>query len=1033
MTFRTFRYDKLSAMISGNGSRTVVAIFVRMITATVGVLTPQLITDTYILVGSFRSIARKQGIVGLVKYLKVCFVITQQVLGGQYIADLGSIGPRVSRTNSGLPRILPARLRARLLDNPKIIQYVLTLFGFYRDLECPGLLKTKTITGPYTGSAKAINHFQPWIAIFCTTLKYNLGTVNPVDAFVQVRTDHSGFPNYFDIIRQTIRKIGGLRTFDMFSGFPIQKSSPHTIASNQEIATNPLAMYRALKDLSNGQVTSLVTLARMSPLGIYGKMLIRALTSTSFNRGDLPSPGKLGLKLEPAGKVRVFAMVDPFTQWVMRPLHNRIFDLLRVLPMDGTFNQHAPLKRAWKLNSTGGNSFPLYSMDLSAATDRLPLFLQIPLIKTLFNMSDQEILAWSDLLVGRPYIIHNVPEGVNIPKGYTVGEDLYYAVGQPMGALSSWAMLALTHHFIVQVAAWQLGIGIRSNGQHSLFTDYAILGDDIVIYHSKVAKRYHYLIQDILGVDCNLAKSLLSPKGKVLEFAKRTQILGYDVSLLSIKELHVALESPLNLGQYMLKHNLSLVQSVKLAGYGYKVVGSIHTKSLDSFNCKIKLLIMSLLAIDLEGTLRAFSGYKGLLKSLTPKILRTFLFEMFDQFSISYEKRYLAKVQSFLSPSNWIYEAFLSRLVIYKYTKSEHLQYITACKRKDITADQFDHIVKSIPKTKPVQLVDDSALESLSDLMQVAYDNYFISQDKILRDVIPYFRKAAESFVNRPSSVFITKQYKEALDKLQEASALSELSNTSSFIRVDRGDQFNSPKIHNLMLELRRLINRLRLADQAARKAKVLLNTKCMQSSFNPLLLLRPLIGVASRTVTRRVILNKIGFIPSIMIKSMIQRALTRSILITTISVFGTLLSTLLFGIGATVSGITFICTAITSMLHWTSEITSISMFSDICGIIERLSLILLFIIGIICWTQWSTFSTAVIILLEEVQDGTIGYLDGFVRLINLGYTISQSLINEYLHVGLDTLSSLSPISQFTTGMIGTYIFYWILRWILGW
>lgn len=25
-----------------------------------------------------------------------------------------------------------------------------------------------------------------------------------------------------------------------------------------------------------------------------------------------------------------------------------------------------------------------------------------------------------------------------------------YAVGQPMGALSSWAMLALTHHFIVQ-------------------------------------------------------------------------------------------------------------------------------------------------------------------------------------------------------------------------------------------------------------------------------------------------------------------------------------------------------------------------------------------------------------------------------------------------------------------------------------------------------------------------------------------------------------------------------------------------------
>jgi len=32
-----------------------------------------------------------------------------------------------------------------------------------------------------------------------------------------------------------------------------------------------------------------------------------------------------------------------------------------------------------------------------------------------------------------------------------------YAVGQPMGALSSWAMLALTHHCLVQVAALRVG------------------------------------------------------------------------------------------------------------------------------------------------------------------------------------------------------------------------------------------------------------------------------------------------------------------------------------------------------------------------------------------------------------------------------------------------------------------------------------------------------------------------------------------------------------------------------------------------
>lgn len=46
--------------------------------------------------------------------------------------------------------------------------------------------------------------------------------------------------------------------------------------------------------------------------------------------------------------------------------------------------------------------------------------------------------AWADLLVGRSYFCKEV------------GRDLKYAVGQPMGALSSWAMLALTHHFIIQ-------------------------------------------------------------------------------------------------------------------------------------------------------------------------------------------------------------------------------------------------------------------------------------------------------------------------------------------------------------------------------------------------------------------------------------------------------------------------------------------------------------------------------------------------------------------------------------------------------
>jgi hypothetical protein len=107
-----------------------------------------------------------------------------------------------------------------------------------------------------------------------------------------------------------------------------------------------------------------------------------------------------------------------------------------------------------------------------------------------------------------------------------------------MGALSSWAMLALIHHFIVQVAAWEVGFPI-----FRLFKDYAILGDDIVIANHRVAHRYLQLLKE-LGVECGLHKSIMSPKGTGLEFAKSTFIDKQNVSPISLDELSVSLTDP---------------------------------------------------------------------------------------------------------------------------------------------------------------------------------------------------------------------------------------------------------------------------------------------------------------------------------------------------------------------------------------------------------------------------------------------------------------------------------------------------------
>jgi hypothetical protein len=140
------------------------------------------------------------------------------------------------------------------------------------------------------------------------------------------------------------------------------------------------------------------------------------------------------------------------------------------------------------------------SFDLSAATDRLPAALQVQILN-LFGVPGD---LWISLLQRPYYYVRKTKEG---SKSSTVYE---YAVGQPMGAYSSWGMLALTHHIIVQVAANRVGIT-------NWFRDYAVLGDDIIIANDLVAESYRALMND-LGVEINMTKS---HHGNVAEFAKR--------------------------------------------------------------------------------------------------------------------------------------------------------------------------------------------------------------------------------------------------------------------------------------------------------------------------------------------------------------------------------------------------------------------------------------------------------------------------------------------------------------------------------
>jgi len=283
--------------------------------------------------------------------------------------------------------------------------------------------------------------------------------------------------------------------------------------------------------------------------------------------------GKLHAKEEAAGKVRIFAIVDPWTQYVLYPIHMGLFGILKDIPMDGTFDQPRPLSN---INGSRG----LYSLDLTAATDRMPLEIQVHLLGELIG--DQEFAAhWAKLLVDRDYNFFQL--------GYSPYHGNYrYAVGQPMGAYSSWASLAVTHHLLVQCAAWSCGFVPLG----TLYTNYAILGDDLVIGDPEVKAAYLALLKE-LGMEVNIHKSIISDTGNCLEFAKRTIWKGQDVSPISVKEMGSAQALLPSLVNFMAKYDLSLVELLQAFGFGWRTLTWL-TKPLGKLSAQIRAIVLGI-------------------------------------------------------------------------------------------------------------------------------------------------------------------------------------------------------------------------------------------------------------------------------------------------------------------------------------------------------------------------------------------------------------------------------------------------------
>jgi len=407
-----------------------------------------------VLVKRLQSLWIKSHVKFLVGYMKEMNLMIMKMIAGD-VYHIPSKGPRVRKDPiTGLPAIIPLDLRQSMIADSRVMRAVLSVSSLYRVIECEGAVDTSPIVGEFNG----VNQSLPMVEISRVLEElprlYLRGKPNLLSL------TSSGPNNKYSVLGYPIDAVAFLKSPKLFINYWCISS---------ELGSN---IHRWL------MVVALVSF----PFYILS-MLIGV--------GSKAILGRLSVKIEPAGKRRIFAITDAWTQSLLSPLHKGIFGILRRLPQDGTFNQDRPLKDLVD-RFRGG---VLVSYDLSSATDRLPVSLQADILSLFISRPFAD--AWKALLTERPW--------------YLKGQPLYYTVGQPMGALSSWAMLALTHHVIVRVAAHRVGI-IK-------FSDYAILGDDIVIANKAVADSYLALVTS-LGVNVSLHKTLYSERG-VCEFAKR--------------------------------------------------------------------------------------------------------------------------------------------------------------------------------------------------------------------------------------------------------------------------------------------------------------------------------------------------------------------------------------------------------------------------------------------------------------------------------------------------------------------------------
>lgn len=222
---------------------------------------------------------------------------------------------------------------------------------------------------------------------------------------------------------------------------------------------------------------------------------------------------------------RAIAVPNRFLQKGMKPIQLFLYDGLRFLPRDHTFDQS---KSAKYIKQRLDKHHYCCSIDLSHATDYLPYEIADVLFHHLWMAASTLVTKrWQHYSKDeRVSVRKNVLSLVNSmslfhwvrKQSWKNGEYLdSWKVGQPLGTYPSFGLLAWSHNLLAEALALSGGY---------IHSPYTVLGDDFLSFSKRMRKMYIQTMEE-LGVPLSLHKSY---EHRLVEFAGLVLIEGQPVS-----------------------------------------------------------------------------------------------------------------------------------------------------------------------------------------------------------------------------------------------------------------------------------------------------------------------------------------------------------------------------------------------------------------------------------------------------------------------------------------------------------------------